>query len=192
MTLERALRWAAVCHQGQVRKGSSVPYVQHVVGVAMILDRLGYGEDVVVAALLHDAVEDTDATLDEVRDRFGPAVAALVEHGSEVKLDGQGAKRPWIDRKRDHLAALASAPPEARALVLADKLHNLTSMACDLRDGRPVWSLFNADRAQVLWYYQASIDTLAAGQEHDPRLARLVDECRHALAEVESLGEPAV
>lgn len=191
MTLERALRWAAVCHQGQVRKGSGVPYVQHVVGVAMILDRLGYPEDVVVAALLHDAVEDTDATLDDVRDRFGPAVAALVEHGSEVKLDAQGAKRPWIDRKRDHLAALASAPPDARALVLADKLHNLTSIACDLRDGRPVWSLFNADRAQVLWYYHASIDTLSTGQEHDPSLARLVDECRQALAEVESLGEPA-
>ena len=129
LNLERALRWAATCHHGQARKGSGVPYVQHVAAVAMILDRLGYGEDVVVAGLLHDVVEDCDVTLDDVRDRFGMEVAALVAHGSEVKLDATGTKRPWIDRKRDHLAALADAPPDARALVLADKLHNLASIA---------------------------------------------------------------
>jgi (p)ppGpp synthase/HD superfamily hydrolase len=188
--LERALRWAAVCHQGQVRKGSGVPYFEHIVAVAMTLDRLGFGEDVVIAGLLHDVVEDTDATLDDVRDRFGPAVAELVGHGSEVKRDAAGAKRPWIDRKRDHLAALAAAPADARAVVLADKLHNLVSIACDLRDGRPVWTLFNADRDRVLWYYRASLATLAAGEESDPKLAALARECRRLLAEVEELGEP--
>ena len=191
LNLERALRWAATCPRGQVRKGSGVPYAQHVAAVAMILDRLGYGEDVVVAGLLHDVVEDCDVTLDDVRDRFGEEVASLVAHGSEVKLDASGSKRPWIDRKRDHLAALADATPDARAVVLADKLHNLVSIACDLRDGRPVWSRFNADRDQVLWYYQAVIDTLAAGHEADPGLTRLIEECRLALGEVEALGEPS-
>jgi (p)ppGpp synthase/HD superfamily hydrolase len=173
-----------------VRKGSPVPYFEHVVAVAMILDRLGYDEDVVIAGLLHDVVEDTDATLDDVRARFGPAVADLVAHGSEVKTDASGRKRPWIDRKRDHLAALAGAPADARAVVLADKLHNLISIACDLRDGRPVWSLFNADRDRVLWYYRESIATLASGEETDPKLAALAGECRRALAEVEALGDP--
>src|SRR4051812_29594254 len=130
--LERALRWAATCHHGQVRKGGEVPYVEHVMAVGWILDRLGFPEDVVVAGLLHDVVEDTEATLEQVRAQFGPRVAALVDHCSEIKTDAQGRKRPWIDRKRDHLEALAAAPVEARAVALADKLHNLLSIQLDL------------------------------------------------------------
>jgi (p)ppGpp synthase/HD superfamily hydrolase len=186
--LERALRWASVCHRGQERRGSGVPYFVHLVAVAMILDRLGFGDEVVTAGLLHDVVEDTGATLDEVRARFGPAVAGIVAHCSEVKTDASGRKRPWIDRKRDHLAALSEAPTEARAVVLADKLHNLLSIACDLRDGLPVWSLFHADRGQVLWYYRTSVATLGTG---DPRLEAIAAECRRALDEVEALGDPA-
>ncbi|MCA1686012.1 MAG: HD domain-containing protein [Planctomycetia bacterium] len=185
--LERALRWASTAHQGQVRRGSGVPYFEHVVAVAMIVDRLGFGEDVVVAGLLHDVVEDTPATFDEVRARFGPAVADLVAHCSEVKTEAGGRERPWNDRKRDHLAALAAAPVEARAVALADKLHNLLSIACDLRDGRPVWSLFHADRGSVLGYYRAALDTLGAG---DPRLSALAAEARRTLDEVEASGEP--
>jgi (p)ppGpp synthase/HD superfamily hydrolase len=180
--LERALRWAAVCHRAQSRKGSDTPYVVHPVAVAMILDRLGFGEDVVIAGLLHDVVEDTDATLDDVRARFGAVVAEIVAHCSEVKLDGAGRKRPWLDRKRDHLAALADVPVDARAVVLADKLHNLVSIACDLSEGRDVWALFNADRERVLWYYRTAIDSFGSG---DPRLERLAAECRRVLAEIE-------
>lgn len=184
-TLERALRWAAVCHHGQVRKGSGVPYVEHVLGVAMILDRLGFEEDVVIAGLLHDVVEDTEATGDDICARFGRAVADLVAHCSECKLDEKGQKRPWIDRKRDHLAALTDAPVTARAVLLADKLHNLVSIACDLRDGVAVWDLFNAPRADVLWYYRTAIDRFGAG---DPRLDALAGQCREVLAEIEAQG----
>lgn len=183
--LERALRWAAVCHDGQTRRGSGAPYVQHPVGVAMILDRIGFGEDAVIAGLLHDVVEDTGVTFDEVRDRFGAAVADLVRHCSEVKLDDQGRKRPWVDRKRDHLAALADAPTPAKGIVLADKLHNLLSIACDLRDALPVWSLFHANREEVLGHYRATVDTLGAG---DPKLRALAAECHTVLREVEALG----
>lgn len=188
LSLERALRWAAERHHGQTRRGSGVPYFEHVVGVALILDRVGFDDDVVIAGLLHDVVEDTEATLDDVRGLFGPAVAEIVAHCSEVKLDDQGRKRPWIDRKRDHLAALADAPTPARGVILADKLHNLVSIACDLREGRPVWSLFNAGRDQVIWYYRTAIDAFGSG---DPKLEALADECRRTLAEVESLGDPA-
>ncbi len=160
--LESALRWAAVCHRGQVRKGSDAPYVEHVVGVALILDRLGFDQDVVIAGLLHDVVEDTDATLDQVEARFGPEVAETVRHSSEIKTDAQGRKRPWIDRKRDHLDALAGAPVAARAVVLADKLHNLISIELDLCEGRPVWATFHADRAQVLSYYRTMPSSSAA------------------------------
>jgi (p)ppGpp synthase/HD superfamily hydrolase len=181
-TLERALRWAAVCHQGQVRRSSNVPYVAHVLAVALILDRLGFPEDVVVAGLLHDVVEDTEATLEQVREQFGPRVAALVGHCSEIKTDEQGRKRPWIDRKRDHLEALAAAPVEARAVVLADKLHNLLSIQVDLHAGRPVWSSFHADREQVLWYYRTAIEQCSAG---DHRLEALAGHCRELLRSLE-------
>ncbi len=187
--LERALRRAATAHHGQTRRGSVVPYFEHVVGVAIILDRLGFEEDVVIAGLLHDLVEDTDATLDDIRAGFGSAVADLIAYCSEVKLDARGQKRPWIDRKRDHLAALAGAPTEARAVILADKLHNLLSIACDLHDGLPVWSHFHADRDSVLWYYRTAVESFGTG---DPRLVSLADECRRVLREVESPIGPAV
>jgi len=186
-TLERALRWATACHRGQVRRGSDVPYVAHVLAVALILDRLGFPEEVVIAGLLHDAVEDTEATLEQVRARFGPEVAAIVGHCSEVKTDARGRKRPWIDRKRDHLEALAAAPDAARAVVLADKLHNLLSIQLDLHDGLPVWSTFHADRTQVLWYYRTTIERCSAGDE---RLGLLARHCRELLAAIEALPVP--
>src|SRR4051794_38285468 len=80
---EHALRWAAVGHEGQVRRGSGVPYVEHPMAVALILDRLGFDEEVVIAGLLHDLVEDTEATLDEIRERFGARTAEIVGHCSE-------------------------------------------------------------------------------------------------------------
>lgn len=147
----------------------------------MILDRAGFEEDIVIAGLLHDIVEDTDATFDEVAARFGPVVCEIVRACSEVKLDAQGRKRPWIDRKRDHLAALGSADAAARAVILADKLHNLTSIEVDLEEGHPVWERFNADRRQVLWYYGATIDACASD---DPRVQSLAAACREVLTRV--------
>jgi (p)ppGpp synthase/HD superfamily hydrolase len=179
--MERALRWAATLHHGQERRGSGVPYVQHAVAVGMILDRLGFSEDVVIAGLLHDLVEDTATTIEQVHDEFGAQVAETVHFCSETKTDAQGRLRPWIDRKQDHLESLARAPVAALAVVLADKLHNLLSIQVDLEDGRPIWSSFHADKLQVLWYYRAVIDQLGEG---DPRLEDLADECREILAAV--------
>lgn len=105
-------------------------------------------------------------------------MAKTVEACSEIKTDGDGRKRPWIDRKRDHLKALVGAPLEVRAVILADKLHNLLSIACDLEEGRSVWSMFNAPRADVLWYYRSTVDLVGAG---DPRLEQLAERCRQLL-----------
>lgn len=186
-TLERAIRRAAEWHDGGHRKGSKLPYVVHPFAVAMILDRMGFDEDVVVAGLLHDAVEDTEATLEDVRAEFGAKVAELVGWCSERKTDERGEHRPWAERKRDHLAALAAAPVEARAIVLADKLHNLTSIRFDLEAGRPVWSLFNAGRKDVLANYRASIETLS---HSEPKLDALSAACREVLADVELGAAP--
>jgi len=184
LKLESALRRAAFNHRAQKRRGSDVPYVEHVVGVAMILDRLGFPEDVVIAGLLHDLVEDTGATVAQVRSEFGEEVAEVVHFCSEVKLDEQGLKRPWIDRKRDHLREVEHATNAARAVVLADKLHNLVSIQLDLEAGRPVWASFHAGREEVLWYYRSMIEIC---ERNDARLERLGRECRTVLSVVESL-----
>jgi (p)ppGpp synthase/HD superfamily hydrolase len=147
-----------------------------------MLDRLGYPEHVVIAGLLHDIVEDTPATLAEVETHFGAEVAAIVGHCSEVKLDHAGVERPWDERKRDHLSALALAPAEARAVALADKVHNLTSIVLDIREGRDVWSLFHAERTRVLAYYREAIRVLESG---DNRLSRLGGEATKLLSLLE-------
>ncbi len=181
MTLERAIRRAATWHDGQHRKGSTLPYMVHPFAVAMILDRMGFAEDVVIAGLLHDVVEDTEATLADVEAGFGPIVADLVGWCSERKKDESGAQRPWADRKRDHAEALAAAPIGARAVALADRLHNLASIRFDLDAGRPVWDLFNAPRPDVIENYRASIGRIGGDE---PRLAGLVTACWEAFAAV--------
>ena len=186
LRLEEAMRFAAQAHAGQSRKGSDTPYFEHVAAVALILDRAGFSEDVVIAGLLHDVVEDTPVSIEEVAALFGPTISDLVLHCSEVKTDEQGRERPWIDRKRDHISALALAPTEARGIILADKLHNLISIELDLRDKRAVWSQFHAKREQVLWYYHATIDVCGQG---DPRLEQLAMSCRDVLDRVENLGD---
>jgi (p)ppGpp synthase/HD superfamily hydrolase len=183
--LERALRLAASAHQGQTRKVSGVPYVEHLIAVAWILDRAGFAEDVVIAGLLHDIVEDTSTTLEELRLQFGQSVAEWVAHCSEMKTDALGQKRPWIDRKRDHLAALATAPWQARAVALADKLHNLISIEVDLNEGYSVWSAFHADRDQVLWYYQAMIECCGQG---DSRFESLAAQCQVRFEAIQNRG----
>jgi (p)ppGpp synthase/HD superfamily hydrolase len=184
--LERALRLAAQAHDGQVRKGSPVPYIQHPMAVAMILDRMGFEEEVVIAGLLHDLVEDTEVALDVIRSAFGDAVAETVAGCSEVKLDSSGQKRPWADRKRDHLETLKAASLSTKAVTLADKLHNLAAIALDLGEGRPVWSTFNAPRADVLAYYRAMLAACGVG---DPRLEHLVRQAVVILDRVEAQGE---
>ena len=185
VAFERALRLAAFSHRDQVRKGSGIPYIEHPMAVALILDRAGFDEEVAIAGLLHDLVEDTDVTLQQVGEGFGDRVAEMVAYCSEVKLDAEGRKRPWIDRKRDHLEAVSKAPEVVKAVVLADKLHNLLSIQLDLLEGRAVWESFNAGREQVLWYHGAMLD---ACRSDDPRVGRLLEECRGLLAEVSAIG----
>ncbi len=182
LRLERALRWAAVGHAGQKRRGSETPYVQHVMGVALILGQLGFAENVIIAGLLHDLVEDTEVSLEEIAGAFGAEVAQTVAFCSERKKDEEGRPRPWMDRKRDHLEVLANAPVEARAVALADKLHNLRSIELDLGEGRAVWSLFHAGRDDVLWYYRSALERLVSG---DARLEVLAQECRRILESFE-------
>ena len=121
----RALEFAIRHHAGQVRKYTGEPYIYHPIAVAEIVTSVGHTDEMVAAALLHDVVEDTDATLDDVEREFGPEVAALVEMVTDVSRpeDGNRAARKAIDR--DHLA---KASYEAKTIKLADLIHNTQSI----------------------------------------------------------------
>lgn len=152
---EAALALAASAHQDQVRKAGGEPYVVHVVHVSVILLRHGFPENVAIAGLLHDVVEDHDVPLAEIEAAFGPAVAEMVAALTERKRE-DGQERPWEDRKREALAHLGQASREAVAVKAADTLHNARSLALALRrDGPAVWSHFNRGPSETLWYYRS-------------------------------------
>ncbi|MFV0446695.1 MAG: HD domain-containing protein [Planctomycetaceae bacterium] len=183
-SLERALRFAADRHRHQTRKGGDVPYITHPVQVAWILQRVGFDDEpLLIAALLHDVLEDCGVTRGELDREFSPRIGELVGALSERKRTDGGQPRPWEDRKREHLLELSSAGPEVQALTLADKLHNLATIAHDLQSGMDLWSRFNAPRDRVLWYYDAILNACSAATS-DARLATLHAECRHWLTVV--------
>lgn len=159
--LDKALAYAADLHRDQVRKGTCVPYVTHLLAVAAIVGENGGTESEVIAALLHDAPEDAggEPRLAEIRARFGDGVADIVAGCTDTHED---PKPPWRQRKEDYLAHLSEAPTPVRLVSAADKLHNARSVLADYRAiGEGLWDRFNGGKAGTLWYYRAVADKLA-------------------------------
>jgi guanosine-3',5'-bis(diphosphate) 3'-pyrophosphohydrolase len=183
--IEQAMRVAAVAHREMRRKASDVPYIAHPASVALILSQAGFhDENILAAALLHDVVEDTEVTFDDLSRQFSPAVVDHVRALTEEKRDGEGNKRPWEDRKRDHLEHLKQSSLGARAIALADKLHNLQSILVEMeQQGMGVWAQFNALPDRALWYYRSM---LAACDQGEPELRGLADSCRTLIDRVEA------
>ena len=183
---EDALAFAAQLHSRQVRKGTAVPYVAHLLGVASVALEHGADEDEAIAALLHDAVEDQGgaATLGKIRERFGETVAAIVEGCTDTD---QMPKPPWRPRKEAYVAHVASASPSVRLVSAADKLHNARTIVADYRRfGEDVWRRFSGGRDGTLWYYRALVDAYRA---HGP--TPLVEELERVVGEMEELaGRP--
>jgi (p)ppGpp synthase/HD superfamily hydrolase len=171
-----------------VRKGSDVPYIVHPVHVSVMLLRHGFGEDVVVAGLLHDVVEDQDVPLAEVEAAFGPAVAEMVGALSERKRE-KGRERPWEARKQEKLDQLRQASLDTVAVKAADTLHNAHSMIRDLRRSGPAfWDNFSRGAAQSLWYYQSVAAIVGERLGEHPlarELAAAVKELARVVAETE-------
>jgi guanosine-3',5'-bis(diphosphate) 3'-pyrophosphohydrolase len=175
--VEQSLRVAADAHRDQTRKASNIPYLTHPAAVALILCRAGFANDdeLLAAAVLHDVVEDTDWTIDAVTAEFPARVVAIVDATSEEKDDASGRKIPWRTRKEAHISALKSGNDDARAVTLADKLHNLGTMVFDLDAGHELWSRFGAGPEDIIWYHRTML--AAVGSTSDPRLAALAEEC---------------
>lgn len=152
---EAALIYASQLHANQRRKGTTIPYISHLLGVASLVIEDGGDEDEVIAALLHDAPEDQGglSTLDEIRVRFGERVAAIVEGCTDTF---NTPKPAWRKRKEDYLLHLAGASLQVVRVSLADKLHNARAILRDVRrDGAHTFTRFNGGKGGTLWYYSA-------------------------------------
>ena len=163
-TFERALQYAAVAHKGSFRKGTDIPYIVHPMEAAMIASTVTDDVDVIAAAALHDVVEDTDRTADDIMREFGPRIAGIVCHESEDKHPEMPPSESWEMRKREFLESLEDAPYEAKVVALADKLSNMRSMAEDhARLGDSMWEKFNQrDVSKQAWYYCSISEILKA------------------------------
>lgn len=155
---DEAIRFAVEKHSGTLRKSDASPYILHVMEAAVIVGTMTSDPEVLAAAVLHDTVEDTDATAEELAERFGPRVAALVSCETEKKRRELPPELSWRIRKEESLEELRNtADPAVKLLWLGDKLSNIRSLYRSKRAlGDKVWTLFHQkDPAQHAWYYRS-------------------------------------
>ena len=167
---DETLLYASRHHRQQLRKGSRVPYLTHLMSVSALVLEHGGSEDQAIAALLHDAVEDApagqgSAVLEEIRSRFGDDVADIVRACSDGLDEAGNRSGSWPERKAPYVAALrdpAKKPAAALLVMAADKTHNGLCIAADVRRyGSKFWTTFNASPDGLAWYYTSVRDVVA-------------------------------
>lgn len=179
----RAVDYARIAHAVQVRKGTNIPYLYHLLGVASLVIEFGGNEDQAIAGLLHDTIEDCGAEHEAViRERFGDAVARIVKdctdgtaEGKAAHTDAEAKRRYWLKRKLDYLAHLKAVPEQTLLVSACDKLHNAGAIVQDLEDpevGTRVFDRFTGGRAGTLGYYQSLAEFFST---KGVRVARVLD-----------------
>ena len=181
--IERALIFAARKHEGQTRKGADIPYITHPVAVAAMVHAAGGDEDAVVAALLHDTVEDCGGlpVLEEIRTVFGEPVAAIVDALTD-SYDQDSEK--WQLRKERYIEHMRTAEPEVLTVAACDKLHNMRAILADHAIvGGKIWERFRGGKEGSIWYYRSLVAVMEAAREATPgsSLDTLTDELKTAL-----------
>ena len=179
----RAFLFASEKHKHQTRKASTIPYITHLMGVASLVLEAGGDEDLAIAALLHDVVEDCGGApmLKEVRRRFGKRVAKIVDGCTDTDVF---PKPPWRERKEKYIERLRKEDADTRLVSAADKLNNVRSILSDYRAiGEAIWSRFNGRRDGTLWYYRTLRDEFL---RHSPN--RITRDFALAVSDLESLA----
>jgi len=191
---DRALHYATAHHATQLRKGTDVPYVAHLLAVASLALEMGGDEDEAIGALLHDVVEDGGgrAALEEIETAFGAVVAEIVLANSDTVDDGSASKPPWWQRKRSYVEGIAHKSPAALRVSLADKVHNARAILLDYRThGDELWSRFGQGGGLATRVYYRELAS-AFERERD-RIGALaepfVDELRRTVDAITALAE---
>ena len=157
---DQAVKFATEAHSGTERRGKGYPYILHPMEAASIVATLTNDPEMLAAAMLHDTIEDTDVTFEDIRERFGDRVATLVQHETAPLSDNL----TWREKKEAQLNKLASAPFDSKVVAMGDKLSNMRGIAWDYRQvGEAVWSRFHAPNGKpdIEWYYRSLAKVLA-------------------------------
>lgn len=160
--LDRAIVFAVKAHAGTERRGKGFPYIVHPMEAMEIVATMTPDQELLAAAALHDTVEDTDVTIEQIRAEFGDRVADIVKDESDVFVEGVSEQDSWHDRKRAAIERIAKAPREAKMVALGDKLSNMRAIARDYAiKGDELWKIFHVkDRKDHEWHYRGLADSL--------------------------------
>jgi (p)ppGpp synthase/HD superfamily hydrolase len=183
---QEALTFAARLHADQLRKGTTIPYIAHLLAVSSIALQYGADEDEAVAALLHDAIEDQGGaeTREEIRRRFGDRVVAIVDGCTDSDVT---PKPPWRQRKQAYIAHIGGASPSVRLISASDKLDNARAVLGDYRSvGESLWTRFHGGRDGTLWYYRSLVEAFRRAGSN-----ALVEELDRVVTEIERLAGTA-
>ncbi|MBI5535354.1 MAG: HD domain-containing protein [Deltaproteobacteria bacterium] len=164
--MEQALVTAHRIHSDQRRKGTGIPYLTHLMAVSALVGEYGGDQDQMIAALLHDSLEDRPERIsrEKLTELFGWRVAHIVVGCSDCVCK---PKPPWEPRKRAYLERVRHDDPSVKLVVTADKVHNTRALVRDYRSvGEPMWLRFNADKHQQCWYLRSCVGALSQGWSH--------------------------
>lgn len=161
--MDRAIEFAVKAHADSERRGKGFPYIIHPMEAAAIVATMTPDQELLAAAVLHDTVEDTNVTVEQLRSLFGDRVAELVEAESDVFVEGLSEEATWHDRKQAAIDRLAAAPRDAKMVALGDKLSNMRAIARDYEEqGDELWKIFHAkDPSDHEWHYRGLAASLS-------------------------------
>ena len=161
--LDRAIVFAVKAHHNTERRGKGFPYIVHPMEAVEIVATITPDQELLAAAALHDTIEDTDITVDDLRQEFGNRVAELVEAESDKFAEGVSEEDSWHERKQAAIDRLRHAPHDAKIVAMGDKLSNMRAIARDYATkGDELWKIFHVtDKASHEWHYRGLADSLS-------------------------------
>lgn len=182
--ITKAINFATLKHIDQKRKASQLPYIVHPMEVMYILSNAQCETDVVLAGILHDTLEDTQTTEQEIENEFGENVLKLVKYQTENK------SKTWKERKTAFVTELPTIPKSAKLAICADKLANVRSMRIDLKImGNEVWNRFNESKEQIKWYYKTIVNILSNELSDYEMYKELKKEYENVFSDIEDIRE---
>ena len=161
--VDKAIVFATNAHHGTERRCKGFPYIVHPLEAMAIVATMTPDPELLAAAVLHDTVEDTDVTLEQISREFGERIAWLVSSETDVKTGTNGEKLPWKERKQRDMDALRNAPREVKMVAMGDKLSNMRAIARDYKtNGDAIWQIFREkDKATHAWRFHGLCDAFS-------------------------------